>query len=466
MRSIAGLWVLTLALAACGGSETTDTGDEDLSAAERTIITLSNQSTQRLYVSFPPKASPDLAKAVVAAAQRGVDTRAVLKSTGDFDSTWTLQQQLESSGVDTDVRPDDVADDALAVADSTALLAQGSKTRREKRPEVVDALARKYQAALDAHAPQAGGKLLGAGQVRLLPMPDSSRDRIVELIRAAKSSIDLEIYQLQDRAVVAALEDAARRGVRVRVMLEPKTVGFQNFVPVSNELKSAHVEVTTTPPDFDAHHNVDHAKFAILDGKELVFSSGNLVRSGLGGVTDRRFDNRDFWIEDTREASVRDAQRVFDADLARRSTKGDEFPSLVLTPDNAKDRILSLIRSAKTSLRVYNQSLSDADVIQAILDAKKRGVDVRVLLGFQPDSPKNPQTIEQLRKGGVDAKLLRRHYLHAKAIIADDRGYVGSQNFTGGGLGNNRELGEIIDDASFARQLGDVFDGDFADSDV
>src|SRR5205823_1079527 len=110
----------------------------------------------------------------------------------------------------------------------------------------------------------------------------------------AQTAIDLEIYQLQSPAVVAALIAAEQRGVTVRVMLEPKTVGYQNYKPVSAVLAAAGITVKTTPPAFDSSHNVDHAKFMLLDGATLLFGSGNLVRSGTGGNTALEFTNRDF----------------------------------------------------------------------------------------------------------------------------------------------------------------------------
>ena len=60
----------------------------------------------------------------------------------------------------------------------------------------------------------------------------------------------------------------------------------------------------------------------------------------------------------------------------------------------------------------------------------------------------------------MKADFLRKHYLHAKAIVSDDRAYIGSQNFTNGGLRNNRELGEIFDDHDLVTKLVSTFESD------
>jgi phosphatidylserine/phosphatidylglycerophosphate/cardiolipin synthase-like enzyme len=186
----------------------------------------------------------------------------------------------------------------------------------------------------------------------------------------------------------------------------------------------------------------------------------------LGGVTLGAYANRDFWIEDGRAASVAAAQALFDADLARRSTSGSDLSALVVTPDNADDAIAGLIDGATTRLFVYNQTLVDQDLENRLVAAKRRGVEVHVLLGYQPpaagaSSPNDP-AISTLTAAGIAAQYLTTHYLHAKAIVADDRVYLGSQNFSSGGLRNNREVGEILSDRSVVSTVASTFTRDEA----
>src|SRR5229473_2784873 len=85
----------------------------------------------------------------------------------------------------------------------------------------VDKAVAAYEGAT-AEDTSGGAPALGTDSTALALMPDSHAGPIVALIAGANSSIDLEIYQLQSLAVLAALEDAHHRGVAVRVMLEPK----------------------------------------------------------------------------------------------------------------------------------------------------------------------------------------------------------------------------------------------------
>jgi phosphatidylserine/phosphatidylglycerophosphate/cardiolipin synthase-like enzyme len=435
--------VALLTASACVAQVDGTAEDEEELTTEAAMIGMLDTSQSVAYANVKATASKKLGDALVAAAHRGVDVHVLLRA-GSHDTTWTLQQHLEASGVDVDVRADTPVTGVNLVADDKAVV--GAKI--VSTAATVDGYTKKFITQLAGSDPGHGG-LLTSG-VRVWAMPESSRDRIVQLLDAARTSIDLEIYQLQERRVVKALEDAAARGVKVRVMLEPRTVGAQNFVAVSAELGRAGVTVQKTPAVFDSAHNVDHAKFCIIDGKELLFGTGNLVRSGLGGVTEDVYANRDFWVEDVRASSVKTARALFEGDWAGKpitTALGD----LVVTPDNADARIVALVDGARRRLDVYNQSLDDADLVARLVAAKQRGVVVRVLLGYQPGfggaPPKNDTAIQQLKTAGIDAGYLTKHYLHAKAIVADDVVYIGSQNFTNGGLRNNREFGEVLSDA-------------------
>ncbi len=314
--------------------------------------------------------------------------------------------------------------------------------------------------------PDPGG-VLGPEKVRLNSMTETGPAPLVKAINSAKESVDVSIYLFTSPSVTQALKDAAARGVKVRVMMEPEVVGIKDANKAkADELRAAGIEVEDTPPQFSEGNKVDHAKFMLIDNKELLFGTGNLVRSGLGEAdpnsTSPQHFNRDFWVEDTRAESIKEAHALFDADWSRQSTTGVDFKNLVVTPDNASQKILDFIDGAKTTLSVYNQSINDPTIIQHLIAAKQRGVDVKVIVNApRSDTDKNIQTHDQLTAAGIPTGYMREFTLHAKAMVADNKAYIGSQNFTGGGLYNNREFGEIVDDKGVVGQLSDIFNKDF-----
>lgn len=467
-------WLALLALIGCVADDAAppdsydaDPGDFDskadgVSSTSPAVLSFIDGASTRLYAQVPTLADKTLVQHLTAAANRGVDVHIYAAVAHPARPATVLAVgQLEAAGVDTVIERKTRLAGFLAIADDQQLVRTGS-TYKPTTDGVADAAATFTQVT----AEDTSGLLpsLGTDTTQVFAMPESHVGPIVRLLETATQTIDIEIYQIESPAIVAALGAAVQRGVTVRVMLEPRTVGFANYTAVKAQLAKLGVTVKDTPPAFDSHHNVDHAKFLLIDDRDLVFGSGNLVRSGLGGIPATEFDNRDFWVRDRRAASLSEARTVFDADWSRTSTASKSFTNLVLTPDNADAAILDLVAHATTRLYVYNQSLSDADVIAALVAAKQRGVDVRVLLGMQPgfsgSPPANQPAIDQLTAAGASAQFLTLHYLHAKAIVADDRVFIGSQNFTHGGLGMNRELGEILDAPAVVDALATLFTAD------
>ena len=461
------MWKLAaclMAIAACATDATPDEGNgfdadpadfdgkaDGISGSSQAVLGLIDGASDRLLVQLSTLTDKTALSHLRAAAKRGVDVHvyiAVPKPA--HPATVLAAEQLEASGVDICVDRKTKIPGFLIVADDTELV--GTKKVAAK------------QADVDAFTAAIAEDTSKTTDAALLLMPEAGAGTIVARIALAATSIDLEIYQLQSPAVVAALIAAKQRGVTVRVMLEPKTVGYQNYTIVKDQLSAAGIAVKPTPPAFDSSHNVDHAKFMVIDGGELVFGSGNLVRSGLGGNPAGEFDNRDFWVRDHRASAVAEAAGLFTADWNR--TSAPVFDKLVVTPDNANGEILDVINAATKRLDVYNQSLADTGVIDALIAAKQRGVDVHVLLGNQPGfggaPPANQPAIDQLTGAGITAGYFTTHYLHGKVIVSDDAAFVGSQNFTSGGLDKNREVGEIVTDSATVGTLVTTFASDEA----
>ncbi len=442
---------------------------DDVDGAKEDVLTSSaflakiDGAGSRVWIDLSALA-PALSSKLSAASKRGVDVQVELVSRTAADGAAVLAALgLEATGVHVSAdRSDPLTGVRALIDDQLFAPASGGKLKTVTDATQVKAAATRFAAAM-AEPPHAT-EPLAAEHVRLLPMPEAGAGAIAAIVDGARTSIDLEIYQLEDPLVTAALVRAAGRHVKVRVMLEPKTVGAANYAQQSALLSHAGIEVQATPPQFDRSGNVDHAKFMIVDGHELLFGSGNLVRSGLGGSHAGEFATRDFWVRDSRARAVGEAVRLFAADWARQSTAGLPFRELVVTPDNANTSLLDLIGRARRRVLVYNQSLSDAGIIEALVAAKQRGADVQVLLGYQPgfggQPPKNQAAIDRLRAASITADFLHRHYLHGKVVLSDDRAFVGSQNFTSGGLRNNREVGETLDDADAVDELASTFHAD------
>lgn len=404
---------------------------------------------------------------LLAAAKRGVDVR-ICFAAKPARSAVELRRlrQLERAGIDIVVRKPDVLQGTVAIVDGTLLRGHdGHPTSEVSSPASLTQAQQAFHDALRTNQVTQRVGLLAPGKLVFYAMPEATAAPILNAINSSKKSIDLEIYELSEPSVVAALERAVQRGVHVRVMLESKTVGHTNYPTMSKKLRAAGIDVKPTPAKFHDNWNVDHAKILICDHQEVLIGTGNLVRSGLGGYDRPDWNNRDFWVETSHADHVKDATTIFDDDWQRIATKPSDITSLVITPENDEDKIFGLMNAAKKRLWVYNQSLDDDETINCLLAAKKRGVDVRVLLGVQLDAngvPKNEPAKKTLEAAGIKVEYYTAHYLHAKGIVSDETAYLGSQNFTDGGMDRNREAGVIITSSQLADNLAKIFTQDFA----
>ncbi|MCS6884903.1 MAG: phosphatidylserine/phosphatidylglycerophosphate/cardiolipin synthase family protein [Acidobacteriota bacterium] len=443
--------------------------------AAQKLFDLIDGAQRRLLVYNQSLADQTIIDKLIAAKQRGVDVKVILNDPRSADDkNLAARAKLEAAGIPCGFYRKHIMHAKAMVADDQAYIGSqnftsgGLYNNREfgqiiSEPRFVRQLEEVFMQDYKTTGLVTGDRTQELNQIRLHPMPDSSNYPIIAAINSATTSIDLEVYILTDPGVTDALKLAAKRGVRVRVMLEPKTIGeTKPYEAKAAELRAAGIEVKETPPEFNSNYNVDHAKFMIIDGRDLLFGTGNLVKSGLGESMKDEWNNRDFWVQNTYQEAVREAQLLFERDWNRQSTADIDFKHLVVTPDNANSRITNLIDSATDRLYVFNQTLTDQTIIDKLIAAKQRGVDVRVLLAKPEDGDPNRPALEQLAAAGIKVNYFTKHYLHAKGIVSDNQAFLGSQNFTGGGLFRNREVGQIFNQPDIVNQLAEIFLADEA----
>jgi cardiolipin synthase len=112
-------------------------------------------------------------------------------------------------------------------------------------------------------------------QVLVTRPGDGIRAAALAAIAAARHSIDIEMFVLSDRLVVDALTAAARRGVELRILLDPTQSQNADSLAV---LQPAGAAVRFY---LQAGDELLHAKLAVFDGGTVLFGSCNWSRSGF-----------------------------------------------------------------------------------------------------------------------------------------------------------------------------------------
>ena len=153
---------------------------------------------------------------------------------------------------------------------------------------------------------------------------------------------------------------------------------------------------------------------------------------------------------------------------------------LVVANSNARSKLVALIATATHDLDLEGEEVSDTysgGVVQALGVAAHRGVAVRVVIGNSGGSSSQTQAIKTLKQAGVSVVITgpssgdgtkTNPYIHAKALVVDcgtgtcASGFVGSENFSAGSLGYNRELGVVFTNASELSKVETAIATDFA----
>lgn len=130
------------------------------------------------------------------------------------------------------------------------------------------------------------------------------------------------------------------------------------------------------------------------------------------------------------------------------------------SPDGGTQQaIIDQINSAKKSIFVQAYSFTNKDIVKALVEAQKRGVDVFVVLDKSNKTDKY-SVADLLSHFGVDTYIDDKHAIaHNKIMIVDKETVItGSYNFTNAAEHKNAENTLIIKSAD----LADAYFGNWA----
>ena len=118
----------------------------------------------------------------------------------------------------------------------------------------------------------------GAAPIEGPYFSDSDRvaDRIIAAINHTKTSLDLAIFDLTHPALTAALEDAQRRGVRIRIVADRRQAGEPHSeIPFLTQ----HGVPVRLSGGYKGGRSIMHNKFAVFDGRLAITGSFNWTTS-------------------------------------------------------------------------------------------------------------------------------------------------------------------------------------------
>jgi phosphatidylserine/phosphatidylglycerophosphate/cardiolipin synthase-like enzyme len=281
----------------------------------------------------------------------------------------------------------------------------------------------------------------------LIVLPDDTAQPILAAIEGASRTLRVKMFVFSDPSLLKAVIMARRRGVKVRVMLNPaRRSGEHDNETTRKALDRADIDVKDANPAFD----LTHEKSMVVDDETAFVKSLNWATTNLT-------ETRDYAVVTTHSHDVAEIIECFEADWHRQTFEPRDRGHVVWCPGPGRDRICRFIDEARHRLFVQNERFQDMVIIERLVRAAQRGVKVDVMVR-PPHTLKREKLVEGvgglriMDDMGIKVHKLKHLRLHGKMLLADGVGaFVGSINFAAGSLDGRRELaievrdGDVVD---------------------
>ena len=326
--------------------------------------------------------------------------------------------------------------------------------------------------AWEAELDRITGTKQSLGTIEFLIDGDQYFERLEAAIDGAEESIDIRtyIFDNDDYAVKVAdmLKQRSEDDVDVRILIDtlgnmqamqadPESLPTWHVAPLSMSMYLEHDSDVAVRNIANPWITGDHTKTTIIDrkvaflggmniGREYRYEWHDLMVEVRGPVVDDlQFEHDKAW---SRAGLLGDVANFFTFLRGKRDDAGDDgYPVRVLQTKSFDSDIykaqIAAIRNARSYILIENAYFSDDRTLYELAQARRRGVDVRVILptagNHGPLNASNKVAINQMLEHGIRVYQYPG-MSHVKAAIFDGWACVGSANFDKLSLQINKEL--------------------------
>lgn len=278
--------------------------------------------------------------------------------------------------------------------------------------------------------------------MQVITQPDDGVAPLLKAITRARKTLDIVIFRFDLDAIEEALTQAIARGVAVRALIaHTNRGGASKLRKLESRLLQAGVTLSRTADDMVRYHG----KLLVIDRKLAFVLGFNYCRQDIE-------KSRSLGLVTRNPKVVRDILRVVDADHDRVDLK-IKSTRVVVSPENARERLSEFITRARRELLIYDMNVSDDGMIALLKARVEAGVKVRVLGGVEK------KWIGELAWRVRPFKTMK---LHVRCLVRDRQAaFVGSQSLRKLELDQRREVGLITKDRRTVSQIARVFDADW-----
>jgi cardiolipin synthase len=334
-------------------------------------------------------------------------------------------------------------------------------------------------AAFEQDLQRLTGEQLQPTQVELQFSGDESLDALDKIIAQATSRIDVIMFQWESDAlgkkIAARLAAVAGPNLHVRVLIdgggnlffsEPEAAAAADVNRVIYDLSQhPYIQVVRTRNPFARY---DHRKIVLVDGR-LAWTGGRnfcreaffchhdltfVLQGPLVAQMQLRFDSS--WESQGGQAPAEDTAPSSQGEPAQPNCQAR---LLLSEPCNRQlaNAIYDAVDQAQHHIYVENVYLTDSKLVVKLAEARRRGVDVRVVMTVESTTPtinqSNKMVANRLLAAGVRVFLFPG-MTHVKALVVDGIwAYLGSANLDPLSFRHNKEIGLAINGGPLIAEL-------------
>ena len=336
-----------------------------------------------------------------------------------------------------------------------------------------------------------GVPFLAGNNLTILNNGDAFYPAMLDGIAAAEVSITIEAYIYWagevGRQFAEALAARAKSGVRVKILLD--AVGSSNIgEDILEILEGGHCQLAWYNPiswrRLGRFNHRTHRKSLMIDGR-VAFTGGAGIADHWRGNARTPAEWRDLQIR-IEGPAVMPLQTGFAQNWLQ--TTGEllsgplyyplcepagslALQTIMSSPEIGASTVrimyyLSIICARRSIYIATPYFVPDAAARDALIEAKRRGVDVRVMVAARYNDNwlahhNSVRVYGRLLEAGIEILEYNRTMLHLKTMVVDGQWFtIGTTNFDNRSFAHNEENNTCGYDAPIARQLHEMFEQD------
>ena len=273
---------------------------------------------------------------------------------------------------------------------------------------------------------------------------------LVQHIRSARETIDVAVYDFELELPAREMAIAVDNGVTVRVVTDGDELDEDGILM----LQESGIEVVYRPEG----DRIMHHKFAVVDGQSVWTGSTNWTETGT------TMNNNHAMLLNSTDLADRytdEFEQMFFGDFGSDKEASDEHSALALDSggtaqvwfspqDEPVDELLSAIEDAESGIYFMIFSFTRDDVVEALVDAQARGVNVvgifdesQARMSYSVDEDLADAGVPVYIDGNNNTSGFSGGKLHHKVMIIDpgvnNTVITGSMNWSTSGNSSNDE---------------------------